>query len=83
MHVKEPLHGSPLLRLLDLQLGQQADEPLEGSLFSVDPEEIHFPEVHHLGLEIIGPAVGALRTCIPGSPVSKTSFLSECQTDIE
>ena len=83
MHVQEPLHGSPLLRLLDLQLGQQTDEPLEGSLFSVDPEEIHFSEVHHLRLEIIGPAIGALWTCIPGRPISKTSFLSECQTDIK
>ena len=57
VHVQEPLHGPALLRLLYLQLGQQTDEPLERSLFSVDPEEINFPQVHNLRFEIVGPAI--------------------------
>ena len=80
MHVQEPLHGPALLRLLDLQLGEETDEPLEGSLLSVDPEEVHFPQVHHLRFEIIGPAIGTLGTRVPGSPVSKHHFFSQkCQ----
>ena len=71
MHVQEPLHGASLLCLLDLKLGEEADEPLEGSLLSVDPEEVDFPQVHHLRFEIIGPAIGTLGTGVPGSPVSK------------
>ena len=57
VHVQEPLHGASLLGLLDLKLGEEADEPLEGSLLSVDPEEVDFPQVHHLRFEIIGPAI--------------------------
>ena len=57
VHVQEPLHGAALLRLLDLELGEETDEPLERSLLSVDPEEVHFPQVHHLRFEIIGPAI--------------------------
>ena len=57
MHVKKPLHGTALLRLLYLKLGEETDEPLERSLLSVDPEEIHFPQVHNLRFEIIGPAI--------------------------
>ena len=80
MHVQEPLHGAALLRLLDLELGEETDEPLEGSLLSVDPEEVHFPQVHHLRFEIIGPAIGTLGTRVPGSPVSKQHFFSQkCQ----
>ena len=48
VHVQEPLHGPALLRLLDLQLRQQGDEPLEAPLLSVDPEEVNLPQVHHL-----------------------------------
>ena len=66
-----PFHRPSLLRLLYLQLGEETDEPLEGSLLSVDPEEVHFPQVHHLRFEIIGPAIGTLGTRVPGSPVSK------------
>ena len=80
MHVQEPLHGAALLSLLDLQLGEETDEPLERSLLSVDPEEVHFPQVHHLRFEIIGPAIGALGTRVPGSPVSRHHLLvQKCQ----
>ena len=41
VHVEEALHGAALLRLLNLQLGEEAHEPLEGPLLPVDPEEIH------------------------------------------
>ena len=71
MHVQEPLHGPALLRLLYLQLGEETDEPLEGPLLSVDPEEVHFPEVHHLRLEIVGPAIRTLGTGVPGGPISR------------
>ena len=77
VHVQEPLHGASLLCLLDLQLGEEADEPLEGSLLSVDPEEVDFPQVHHLRFEIIGPAIGTLGTSVPGSPVSKHHFFHQ------
>lgn len=80
VHVQEPLHGASLLCLLDLKLGEETDEPLEGSLLSVDPEEVHFPQVHHLRFEIIGPAIGALGTRVPGSPVSRHHLLvQKCQ----
>ncbi len=45
VHVEEPLHGASLLSLLDLQLGQQVDEPLEGALVAVDPEEVDLRKV--------------------------------------
>ena len=41
VHLEEPLHGAAhLARLLDLQLGQQVDKPLERALVAVDPEEV-------------------------------------------
>ncbi len=36
-----PLHGAALLGLLDLQLGEEAHEPFEGSLLTVDPVEVN------------------------------------------
>ena len=44
VHVQEPVQ--PLLGLLDLQLGEKVHEPLERALVAVDPEEVHFPEIH-------------------------------------
>ena len=41
VHLEEPLHGAAhLARLLDLQLRQQVDEPLERALVAVDPKEV-------------------------------------------
>ena len=71
VHVQEPLHGAALLRLLDLQLGQEGNEPLEAALLPVDPEEVHLAQLHHLALEVIGPPVGALGARVPGRPVSE------------
>ena len=39
-----PAHGAPVLGLLDLQLGEQLDEPLEALLVPVDPEEVNLWE---------------------------------------
>ncbi len=36
-----PLHGAALLGLLDLQLGEEAHEPFEGSLLTVYPVEVN------------------------------------------
>ena len=58
--------------LFNLKLGEKGDEPLEGPLLPVDPEEVHLPQVHHLRLEIIGPAVGTLGTSVASSPVPRT-----------
>lgn len=44
VHVKEPLQHTALLRLLDLQLGQQVHEPLKRTLVTVDPEEVNLGE---------------------------------------
>lgn len=41
MHVEEVAHHSILLRLLNLQLRQELDKPLEGFLVSIDPKEVH------------------------------------------
>lgn len=41
VHVQETFHDATVLGLLNLQLGQQIDQPLETALFSVDPEEVH------------------------------------------
>ena len=71
VHVQEPLHGASLLRLLDLQLGEQGDEPLEAALLPVDPEEVHLTQLHHLALEVVCPPVGALGARVPSRPVSE------------
>merc|ERR1719419_345629 len=68
-HVQEPLHVTTLLSLFNLKLGEKGDEPLEGPLLPVDPEEVHLPQVHHLRLEVICPTVGTLWTCISSSPI--------------
>ena len=36
-----PAHGAPVLGLLDLQLREQLDKPLEALLVPVDPEEVN------------------------------------------
>ena len=49
VHVEEPAHGAPLLRLLYLQLRQKLHEPLEVLLVAVDPVEIN---LKHGGLNM-------------------------------
>jgi len=74
--LNSPLHGSAQLRLLDLQLGQQIDEPLEGSLIPVYPKEVHLAQVHHRLGYFAGPLELASRTAVPGLPVSMHYGLS-------
>lgn len=61
-----PLHGPAQFRLLDLQLGQQVDEPLEGALIAVDPKEVHLAQVHHRLGNLAGPLELA-----PGAAVAR------------
>ena len=61
--------------LFNLKLGEKGDEPLEGPLLPVDPEEVHLPQVHHLRLEVICPTVGTLWTCISSGPIPKNLIL--------
>ena len=49
VHVQEALHGPTLLRLLNLQLGQEADEPLKGPLLPVDPVKVNLERNEKLG----------------------------------
>ncbi len=53
---------APLPALLLLHLVQQADEPLEGLLVAVDPEEVHLGEVAQRLAQVVGPAVVAVGT---------------------
>ena len=62
VHVEEPVHGPSLLGLLDLQLGEEVDEPLEGPLVPVDPEEVDLLEVEDGGGGPVGPLMIALGT---------------------
>ena len=68
VHVEEPLHGASLLGLLDLQLGQEVDEPLERTLVAVDPEEVDFAEIEDGSGRAVGPLVIAFRTRISDLP---------------
>ena len=68
VHVKESVHGPSLLSLLNLQLRQQVDKPLEGPLVSVDPEEVDLLQVEYRGSGPVGPLVVALGTGVPNLP---------------
>lgn len=46
MHVEEPLTVD-FCGLFQLQLGEEVDEPQEGALIAVDPEEVHFGQIEH------------------------------------
>ena len=41
LFVCSPAHCTAMLGLLDLQLGEELDEPLEALLVPVDPEEVN------------------------------------------
>ena len=70
VHVQEPLHVAALLLLLDLQLGQEVDEPLEAGVVPVDPEEVDLLEIEHVGHVLTGPGVITLGTDSLSGPVS-------------
>ena len=40
VHVQEPLHGTSLFGLFNLQLRQKIDKPLKRSLITIDPEKV-------------------------------------------
>lgn len=44
VHVQEAVQNTAFFGLLDLQLSQQVDEPLETPLLTVDPKKIHLFE---------------------------------------
>ena len=69
MHVEEALHGAALLGLLDLELREQIDEPLEAPLVAVDPEKVHFPQIQHGRAQVVGPLVVAFRARVASHPV--------------
>ena len=43
-----------MLLLLRLELLEQVDEPLEALLVSVDPDEVHLPQVEHAPFDLRG-----------------------------
>ena len=70
VHLEEVSHGAGLLRLLDLELGEELDEPLEALLVAVDPEEVDLAQVEHVGGEVVAPPVLALRALPLHQPVT-------------
>ena len=62
VHLQEVAHLPTLLPLLRLQLGEQADEPLEALVLPVDPDEVHLPQVEHARVDLARPAVVAVGT---------------------
>ena len=62
VHLEEVSHGAGLLGLLDLEGGEEVDEPLEALLVAVHPEEVHLAQVDHV-VQLLRPlevAPGAL-----------------------
>ena len=62
VHLEEVSHGAGLLCLLDLEGGEEVDEPLEALLVAVHPEEVHLAQVDHV-VQLLRPlevAPGAL-----------------------
>ena len=57
-----PVHAASELLLLDLELWEKVDEPLEAGVVSVDPEEVHLPQVEQTVdiVRVLGPLVAAL-----------------------
>ena len=62
MHLQESAHRSPILFLLDLQLREKVDKPLEALLVAIDPEEVNLLQFKHARLHVVGPAVGTVGT---------------------
>ena len=46
-----------MLLLLRLEVGEQVDEPLEALLVSVDPDEVHLPQVEHTPFDLVSPTL--------------------------
>lgn len=75
MHVQEAIHGPSHFCLLDLQLREEVDEPLEAPLVAVDPEEVHLAKVEHGRTEILSPLVLAFGARITGFPIPKLRMI--------
>ena len=70
VHLEEVSHGAGLLRLLDLELREELDEPLEALLVAVDPEEVDLAQVEHVGRQVVAPPVLALGALALHQPVT-------------
>lgn len=70
VHVEKAFHCTAQFGLLDFQLRQQIDEPLERALVPIDPEEVHFAQIHDRLRYLAGPFVVAARTRVPRLPVA-------------
>ena len=57
MHLEEPAQLATMLLLLRLEVGEQVDEPLEALLVSVDPDEVHLPQVEHAPFDLVNPTL--------------------------
>ena len=57
MHLEEPAQLATMLLLLRLEVGEQVDEPLEALLVSVDPDEVHLPQVEHAPFDLVSPTL--------------------------
>ena len=57
MHLEEPAQLATMLLLLRLELLEQVDEPLEALLVSVDPDEVHLPQVEHAPFDLVSPTL--------------------------
>lgn len=68
--LSSPFHCSTQLCLLDFQLRQQINEPLERPLIAIDPEKIDFAQVHHSLWYLTGPFEVAAWTRVPGLPIA-------------
>ena len=57
-----PVHAAAQLLLLDLEVGEEVDEPLEARVVAVDPEEVHLPQVEQTVdiVRVLSPLVAAL-----------------------
>ena len=66
-----PVHAAAELLLLDLEVGEEVDEPLEAGVVAVDPEEVHLPQVEQTVdiVRVLGPLVAALRARHLAAPV--------------
>ena len=69
VHLEEVPHGAGLLCLLDLELREELDEPLEALLVAVDPEEVDLAQVEHVGRQVVAPPVLALGALALHQPV--------------
>ena len=64
MSLEEPAQLATMLLLLRLEVGEQVDEPLEALLVSVDPDEVHLPQVEHAPFDLVTPTLATTWACV-------------------